>query len=325
MTVSQLPPELWQQVFRNACLDQDNECSWVHFWLKARQVSRSWRAHVAETYLDLFVRHPKRTIIHFDCGWHYVQDRRCQFAVEMTYDRLDKNNKARAVFKEGNDPNGTADFLQSGDEEYKSEYAKTKYEVIWRNNIEEYLDGAFDRTPYVISVKGLSLDSELPGLQFDTKSREISFEWETMLNAFCQEYAELHKRDTEKMSRLAAIGRDAVSSARTEEAKATAMMNAVKALFGSKSSNLKDVRRHRIKKFYKANYGDDADIDDIGRAYEKEQLRRIEHAYGVGKDEDEDDEDGDMVDDDFADEFESKADESEEWGTDSGSDEDVDA
>lgn len=40
-------------------------------------------------------------------------------------------------------------------------------------------------TPYVISIFGASLDSELLALKFDVEKREISFEWEGMLTAFC--------------------------------------------------------------------------------------------------------------------------------------------
>lgn len=94
------------------------------------------------------------------------------FAVEMFYDRLDQDNKARIMCKEGASIGGILRY-EDEDEEYRELYHSTKY-GIWRSNINRYLgtgamggegdDSRFDLTPSVLSIYSASLDSELPGL-----------------------------------------------------------------------------------------------------------------------------------------------------------------
>ena len=278
--------------------------------MTGRHVCQLWRANIAQTYLDVFLRHPKRTVISFDCDWAWVKDMKCMFTVEMFFDRLDQDNRARVVFKEGEE---TAGFMRNPDEEYRAAYAQTKY-GIWRNKIDMYTGvesngtkqegGNPDMAPYVVSIYGASLDSELPGLEYDVSKREISFEWESMLNAFCIEYAELERRDLSKANDMMPAAENTISTGGM-----TAIIDVMKSFSSMESTNLQALRRHRIRKHLLEKLGiDDPEYDLIDKVHEKEQLIRIRCATGVGEDDEDNISDGDVIGDDFANEFESDED-----------------
>lgn len=61
-------------------------------------------------------------------------------------------------------------------------FTSCKYEA-WKEKMDAFLGGKHEFTPHVVSIYGLSMDSALPCLQYDMEKREISFEWEGMLDA----------------------------------------------------------------------------------------------------------------------------------------------
>lgn len=224
-------------------------------------------------------------MIDFDCGWGYVEDMgKCEFGVEMFYDRMDVEDKKRIVFKEGSDTRGNDDV---------ESYARKKYGN-WRRAIEGYLGadqaaredgGRSDLVPYIASIYGASLDSELPGLEYDVEKREISFDWEGLLERFCREYKEVMKRHMEVVPRVQAMAR------RTDTSTLNGgffemMTGALEAIVGNRRAARRDVRRLRIQKFYKEKHGFDMKARMIDKEHEREQLRRIEDAEEaeVGKD-----------------------------------------
>ena len=184
------------------------------------------------------------------------------------------------------------------DAEFNAAYTRHKYGN-WKAKIDMYLGddvgpddvGRFDLPPYVLSINGTSNDTELPNLQVDYVSREVSFEWEGMFSKFCHEEVELARINA---GNAQAIGREGVPHIATlgAEEGANAMMAVFKRFYDLEQSSRKGVRRQRALRFYRERGGFEHDDDMFDERSEKRQLKRIEDAAGVGRDDEEDDEEG---------------------------------
>lgn len=370
-----LPPELWQRIFRFACLSRQSptdddgnhvtsQLQWPQLWLQARQVNHAWRANIAQTYLEVFLRcspqqqqqqqqqkqkqkQQQQTRIRFHCEWDESEwDYMFHTAtVEMGFDRLDANDESRVVFKEVDRSPRAGLILGSGrrrmswedegengdgDEDKESDRVKRLDEKIyetWSRNIDDYIgvaeedewrstttgdsgvDGGYggepSMTPHVITIHGASLDSELPGLQYDVSKREISFEWEPMLHAFCIEYAELEKRDLSREKEILAGVDDMISSYYSSARGMSAIIDVMDSWWAMKRKNLQALRRHRIRRQWKEKLGFDPQGNLFDIDHEEKQLKRIRDADGTGREdyEDESSDEDDMVGADFGEEF----------------------
>ena len=272
---------------------------------------------MAQTYLDVFLRRPGRTVITFDRGWGCVMDLRCKFIVSMLYHGLDPSNRTRIVFKECEGISDATELDLEGVEhrkEVEAEYDRLNHGK-WCKSIVEYTGkgGDCNLTPYVISIYGAALDSDLPGLEYDLEKREISFDWVAMLDAFCAEHAELDKRNKATVQRSVADAQIAKVKENWDEdveALVRGMMKTADDLRKATKANLKDVRRERIMRSYKKRHGVECVVDWDFEFEEEQRVEKIHNLTGLGKDEDDNDdevdhdqEEEDMIDEEFVADF----------------------
>jgi len=173
-------------------------------------------------------------------------------AAEMVFSRYEGEANKRCVFTESSSTNGRARMEPNS---FNQKYERCKHRV-WRDGLSRYLGsyagaredgGRFDLPPYQIRFKSRARDSELPKLAFEFKKREISFEWERMFTQFFLESTMLANAEakimTESMQWLEDGNATIVGAMAHKKKRSEALRNAAK-----------NVRRHRIKRFYKDNH-----------------------------------------------------------------------
>lgn len=256
----------------------------------------------------------------------------------VVFKEVDRSPRAGLILGSGRrrmsweDEGGDGD----GDEDKESDRAKRLDEKIyetWSRNIDDYIGvaeedededeeewrstttgdsgvgggcgGEPSMTPHVITIHGASLDSELPGLQYDVSKREISFEWEPMLHAFCIEYAELEKRDLSQEKEILAGVHDMISSYYSSARGMSAIIDVMDSWWAMKRKNLQELRRHRIRRQWKEKLVFDPPDYLFDTDHEEKQLERIRDADRAGREdyEDESSDEDDMVGADFGEEF----------------------
>lgn len=260
-------------------------------------------------------------MINFDCGKGRVQGIKCYFRVEMVFHGRDPDDEKRIVFR------ASKDDLPEDDEEFVEQYVRKQYEV-WEEEMVTYLthehQGAqFDRVPYVISVYGVSLDSELPNLRFDVEKREISFEWEGMLDNFILERAEVQRRYLDVDLEELALAQEAMMGLLGPD---RGMLECFKAAVRRQKGHFRDMRRVRLRRMWMEAFEFEMKLEDVDLKYERGQVKRImgaefvrlgkdrENDEGTSGEKEHDDEEGDTDGEDLG---SNEGDES-----DSGSDED---
>ncbi|SMQ55107.1 unnamed protein product [Zymoseptoria tritici ST99CH_3D7] len=209
----------------------------------------------------------------------------------MFFQSVDTTDKARVVFGQLKTSRGWVqrDLLSdAAREEWKP--------VVWKRKMENYLEGRIEQTPYVVSIYGVSTDSELPGLRCNFEQREISFEWEGMLDAFIAERLEL--------GRLHAVSDQSDTPSgdeRSELSQALVRMDeeAISRIFEQLSDpcqkdrrlarkrthNVRDVRIGRLERTFAAWGGLDCTRLDV--YFEEQQAERVLAAEEVGTGSDE--------------------------------------
>ncbi|SMR63427.1 unnamed protein product [Zymoseptoria tritici ST99CH_1A5] len=265
-----IPNEIWQKIIAFTALDATTPNAWLSAWLPLRQTSRSFRSNTAQAYLQTFL----------------AQRKRCMF-----FQSVDTTDKARVVFGQLKTSRGWVqrDLLSdAAREEWKP--------VVWKRKMENYLEGRIEQTPYVGSIYGVSTDSELPGLRCNFEQREISFEWEGMLDAFIAERLEL--------GRLHAVSDQSDTPSgdeRSELSQALVRMDeeAISRIFEQLSDpcqkdrrlarkrthNVRDVRIGRLERTFAAWGGLDCTRLDV--YFEEQQAERVLAAEEVGTGSDE--------------------------------------
>lgn len=134
---SRLPTELWQQIFSFAALE-DKPQSFVDLWVSGRQVCKAWRAQIAQTYLDTFIRNPSCCFIAFDCGIRSFEVMgKYVWPMQMVFDRFDPDDKSRCVFKESAETFGK--LPDTWGRKQREKYRDSKYET-WAKELERYMN-----------------------------------------------------------------------------------------------------------------------------------------------------------------------------------------
>lgn len=263
-----LPPEVLLNILSFAVADGSYE-QFVPVWNQARQVDRQWRSTVAYSYLNLLVRDTNKCIIRFYCGRGFSQyaSRRFEvetvfgssFEVDMVFDRLDPGDKSRAVFKAHSVLISRRRFYEL--DELGEDFIADLFGR-WQDGLLKYINGwRYDNPPYRIGIDGVPNDTALPKLRFDREKREISFDWETMLDAFCIEGGEKLRCNQLAAEKLDAEGRAMCQIEEDRKKKLKALTE----------DNLKVVRRQRIKKMFKEKHGPDRDFDFEDEVFLREE------------------------------------------------------
>ncbi|EME39921.1 hypothetical protein DOTSEDRAFT_74705 [Dothistroma septosporum NZE10] len=254
-----LPNELLQHIFSFAALDRKHTAS---LWTSARQVSKPWRVNMAKVYLDLFILTPGRCNIF--CGRYDAIVMRISkvLMLELFFDRLEGTDNDRCVFKE--DPKSTGRPSKGASEDFKRSY-ESKKGRLWKRALDQYLgieEGKavrrmrYEHPAHIISIYGHSLDSPLPGLEYDIEKRELSFQWEPMFTAFFLEQHELGRlsEGLESYSELA--DRFAAEQLRpySGHLRIALMAKRLRQAAANKEKIMTKVRRQRIVKQYQRQH-----------------------------------------------------------------------
>lgn len=241
-----LPLELWQQVFFQHTSPQE-------LWTAGRQVCSEWRSEIPKVFAKKYLENPDMVRIYFDFGKQYIEHSIYFMGAEMAFDRYEESAKERCVFKELTTTSSRDDRVG---EELRVKYENTKFGV-WRSGLSTYLGGGpgarvdggrFDLPIHQIWIKESANDSELPRLEYDFQKREISFEWEGM---FTQSFCEAAMLADWQRSILTETVRFVPGRKSSMAAVAKASRKRGEVL----RKTAREIRRHRIRKWYRDNYG----------------------------------------------------------------------
>jgi hypothetical protein len=240
-----LPPEIWQRVFLQHT-DPDS------LWTVGRRVCSAWRSEIVKVFAKKYLEDPDMVQVYFNCGRTIIEGVNCMMGVEMVFDRYAGQANSRRVFAQS--PT-TGRRTSRNSKAFNEQCDRTKFGA-WQRHIEMYLGadpgarddgGRFDLPPNQVRMKSKANDSELPGLEYNLRKREISFEWEGMFANFYREVAMLAKREhsiiTESTQWL--------NGGDTSIAGALALSKRNKE---TRRSCAKEIRRDRIEKLYLENH-----------------------------------------------------------------------
>jgi hypothetical protein len=210
-----------------------------------------WRSEIPKVFAKKYLQNPDMMQIYIDCGTSRVDGVNCQMGAEMVFDRYEGETNRRCVFREN--PLTTGRTTNCNDEAFKQQYERVKSRA-WRTGLEWYIGGdpgareeggRFDLPPHQIRIKSKANDTELPKLEFDGSRRELSFEWEGMFDAFYSEAVRQEKRN------------HAITAAATDLPDGCSIVGALalsKRNKAARRSNVKEIRRERIKKWHLENH-----------------------------------------------------------------------
>ncbi|KAK4611510.1 hypothetical protein CLAFUW4_13234 [Fulvia fulva] len=215
--------------------------------------------------------------------------------LELFFDRLEGPNDSRCVFKE--DPKSTGGPSKGASETFRRTYEKKKGQQ-WRRALDEYMGikhgrrtkiRQFERPAHIISIYGHSLDSVLPGLEYDIENRELSFQWEPMLAAFFSEQHELNRRSEGLESYSELADQFAAEQIQPYSGHLRFALMAVKLqkAAAAKEKVMLRVRRQRIMKQYREFYTEeridkDYDVDAHDEAVHVGKVVAVDGA-GTGR------------------------------------------
>lgn len=315
-----LPPELWISV-----LEQHNQPD--HLWTTCRRVCSSWRADIPKIFAKKYLQDPRMTCVSTDCGKH---EENSINVIDMRFDRFQDDKKTRCVFVEREDSKARH-VKPDWPEDKRRRYEKHKYNnwvdcVRWYENkanededtnVEER---RYDAPFYQIRVKTMANDTELTGLKIDLEAREVSFEWFGMFDNFFREQDEIDRRmqtwtEEEKpeshaamntwVQRANAVDADEDEAGANQTASWMVLADIMRKVSVKTKAVRKEVRRERIKKWYKSHQNLEYNFEDFlnCRYEEREALRKIEMRMDDAADFDfaENDDGADVTSDDLHD------------------------
>jgi hypothetical protein len=259
--VPSLPLELWHLIFQQNTDPQ-------HLWINGRQVCSTWRAEIPKVIAKKYLEDREMTNIAFSayCGGggacldrdyafsHYNGKNTMVFGPlaarnKHQYQHLGSCNRYIALMKE----------VPSRPREFRSGIYPSCRECIDKPGGKRC-----DIPEYFIRIKRDAFDTELAGLQaYFNEEREISVEWEAMLEAFFREAAVISKRNDE-------IAREAIQW--FQEGKRSIASVVLRALHDRQAlwRYRKEVRRDRVRRWHLHDYTaetgrnfDRADWDDF--------------------------------------------------------------
>jgi len=224
----------------------------MQLWTAGRQVCSTWRSEIPKVFAKKYLENPDMVQIYFDLGCERIEGSNCFMAAEMVFSRYEGEANKRCVFAEHS---STAGSTRRTSDKFSQRYERVKT-LLWRDGLSMYLGGdpgaredggRFDLPPYQVRIKTRARDSELPKLAFEFNKREISFEWAHMFTQFFLESTMLANAEskimTESMQRLEGGNPTIVDDLAHKKKRSETLRNAAK-----------DVRRHRIKRFYLDNH-----------------------------------------------------------------------
>ncbi|KAF2461744.1 hypothetical protein BDY21DRAFT_3 [Lineolata rhizophorae] len=265
-----LPPEIWVRILKS-----HNQPG--HLWNKCRQVSRSFRDWVDQVFLEKQQLQKVSIDFHFSAALSSRTGFEHPLALKMTLDRLSED-KTGAIFK-----HRTTTEIWGDDQEMVSTM-KDKA----RNTFRGYQTGHLIQRPrHVIKVRRSALDSDLPDLQFDYQTVEISFDWRKMFTDFYAEVAYCERLRIERLNTIipeAARQRELIGLGLCDPTKS--MMEMMNAFADIVHDATKDARRFRIRKLLLDRFGEETseswDPDDEPGIENKalEELKEINFALG---------------------------------------------
>ena len=250
-----LPLEIWQRIFFY---------NTSHFWLwnNGRKVCSTWRSEIPKVLAKKYLENQDMVQVYFDCGQVVVENTYCDMVVEMVFDRYVGENKDRCVFTEGPATRGMHEISWIPHHQFSPNYIQScerERWAVWQRNLDLYLGaypaakakgGRFDLPPYQIQIKRAAADTELPKLEYDSKRKEISFEWQGMFDRFyseCEREAVRNDKDTRRQ------------------------------IYKVESQRVpKSIRRERIKKWYLEKHGRVFKDSSFDLAAEQKPLMSIE-------------------------------------------------
>lgn len=167
-------------------------------------------------FLKRFVKDPRYCSIFFDCGSYPLANGTVYHTdMVMVFSRMDPRNPSRCIFVEQHARTPDLDYQshQYGISPGKyAVYEALKY-VEWYMHMIYYEGlgedqrkvaercGRRELTPHVIRIKTMVNDTELPDLSFDIDKREISFNWQDMLDQFFREQEAIQRMISESWTK----------------------------------------------------------------------------------------------------------------------------
>jgi hypothetical protein len=229
-----------------------------------------WRHEIPKVFAKKYLEDPDMVSIHFELGRVGGDGHVCNMVMDTAFDRYEGGEggtKNRCVFAE--DPLTTGKRDRWLTEPGWRAFERKKNSAL-RKKVKRYLGSGtasvgparvtraavakeaargrarFDLPPYQIRIKSMANDTELPGLKVNLQAarREISFEWQSMFDAFYSEAAMRLKKKHEAMAPLIrALQSD-------QDHSLVSIMKLVTRSRNTHRSSVKRIRRDRIKKQY---------------------------------------------------------------------------
>lgn len=194
-----LPLEVWHLIF----LQTTNP---KQLWTTGRQVCSTWRSEIPKAITKKYLEDLQMTQIHSDSETTEVEDLTCLMGSKLIFSHYDPGDKARAVFKQYPEEwrSGHEHFCKGTREKAGEKKSRSLDDFHISAGLSDEGKCSFcfgssesrrcDVPPYSIRVKCEANDTELPDLEVDFARREISFEWQGMLEEYFREAAILDRR-----------------------------------------------------------------------------------------------------------------------------------
>jgi hypothetical protein len=273
--VPSLPLELWLLIF-------SQHTDPKHLWITGRQVCSTWRSEIPKVIAKKYLEDPQMTQIHASCLSAKEKHLACLMSRVLGFSHYE--GKTRAVFnplerkrtRKFRFPQECRDQITSAKNAGSRsigffQLGRPTGPLSGETCLEEAGGRRCDIPPYEIWIKWDKTDTELPGLEVNFEKREISFEWQRMLELFYREVAVLDKRDGE-------LAEEATEWLDQKKPDFAAVLHRALEDLDARRDHHKEIRRNRIEKQYREIHGQNrcgfiytAD----GRRLENRLLRRF--------------------------------------------------
>jgi hypothetical protein len=248
--VPSLPLELWLLIF-----SQNTDPK--HLWITGRQVCSTWRSKIPKVIAKKYLECPQMTQIHASCTSAKEKHLACMMGHQSCFSHYE--SKTRAVFKHSplkldrHYSQECRDQITSAKETGSRsigffQLGRPTGPLSGETCLEEAGGRRCDIPPYQIWIKWDKTDTELPCLEVDFEKREISFEWQRMLELFYGEIEVLDRRDRK-------LAKEATEWLDQEKPDFTAVLHRAVADLDSRRDHHRKVRRNRIDKQYREIHG----------------------------------------------------------------------
>jgi hypothetical protein len=250
--VPSLPLELWLLIF-------SQHTDPKHLWITGRQVCSAWRSEIPKVIAQKYLENPQMTQIHASCVSAKAKHLACLMGPLLVFSHYE--SKTRAVFEPfprewGRTVNCSQEcrdqFTSATNEGSRSfgffQLGRPTGPLSGETCLEEAGGRRCDIPPYQIWIKWDKTDTELPGLAVDFEKREISFEWQRMIELFYREVVVLDERDRK-------VAKEATEWLKQEKPDFPAVLHRALEDLNARQDHHREVRRNRIEKQYREIHG----------------------------------------------------------------------